>query len=268
MSDLEQVEILIDEAEVALDQGDAAVALARCQEALDLSPGHPGAQFVRGDALRALGDLEAAVEAYRSAALGSPDHAPSWASLALTQFELMRIEEARRSALRSVRADPSEPDGWWVRSLLREWTGDFAGAERALLHAHWLDPRRFPLPPRLDVAEIEAILRDALEGLAPEVSEFLANVPFVLDELPSEELLRQYDPPASPLELLGTFRGSPVADRSTEPWSALPPTIILFRRNLERHALDRDQLVAELRLTLFREVSHPLFLDEEEDRGQ
>jgi predicted Zn-dependent protease with MMP-like domain len=53
------------------------------------------------------------------------------------------------------------------------------------------------------------------------------------------------------------------------PWSNLPPTITLFRNNLERMAADREQIIEELRITLFHEIGHFLGLDEEDlaERG-
>ena len=51
------VEAILDQAEAVLDTGDAEKAIAICDHALSLAPGHPGALFVRGDGLRALGDM-------------------------------------------------------------------------------------------------------------------------------------------------------------------------------------------------------------------
>ena len=42
----EQVEAILDQAEAVLDTGDAEKAIAICDHALKLAPGHPGALFV------------------------------------------------------------------------------------------------------------------------------------------------------------------------------------------------------------------------------
>ena len=262
---VERVETLLDRAEDAIETGDAETALSICQQALTLVPGHPGAQFVQGDALRALGRLEEACEAYRAAALGRPDHASSWASLALTLFELLRFDEAQRTVKRAVREDPLCPEAGWVRSMLRERAGDTDGASRCLQHACWLDPQGFPLPPILSDAEVEKLVEEALWLLHPSLREYLSNVAILLEEVPDEDVLRQYDPPASPLEILGYFSGHSLQDRSLDdPWSQLPGTIVLFRANLERHAGDREELVEQLRITFFHEIGHFLGLDEDD----
>lgn len=266
----EQIEALLDQAEEALDEGKIEAALEICERVLRAAPGHAGAWFVQGDALRALGRLEDAHESYKSAALRQPDHAASWASLAFTSFELLRFDEARRAANRAVREAPDTAEAWWVRGLLRERREDTEGADRAALHAAWLDPEGYPLPPRLSDEDVEEIVEETLTVLHPTLREYLSNVPIMLEEVPSEEVLRLYDPPASPLELLGFFSGSSLQDRSIQdPWSQLPGTITLFRRNLERHAESRGELIEELRITLFHEVGHFLGLDEDdlEQRG-
>ncbi len=261
----EQIELLLDQAEEALDDGKIEAALEICERVLRLAPGHAGAWFVHGDALRALGRLEEAAESYKSAALRQPDHAASWSSLALTSFELLRYDESRRAATRAVREVPETAEAWWVRALLRERRGDAQGAERALLHAAFLDPDGFPLPPRLSDEDVEDIVEETLSMLHPALREYLANVPVMLEEVPPDEILRLYDPPASPLELLGFFSGSTLQDRSlSDPWSQLPGNITLFRKNLERHAESRAELIEELRITLFHEVGHFLGLDEDD----
>ena len=44
----------------------------------------------------------------------------------------------------------------------------------------------------------------------------------------------------------------------------LPPRIHLFQRNLERFAVDREELQEEIAVTLYHELGHYLGLDEEE----
>jgi len=270
MTDRPTIEALLDEAESALDGGDADATLRLCDEVDRRSPGHPGAAFVRGDAMRALGDLASAADAYERAALARPDHTSSWSALAFARFELMELEQSKRAVARALREDPRNPEAWWVRSLIQEWDSDEAGAQRARLHARWLNPASYPLPPRLADDEIEDIVSDCISVLHPKLQEYLANVAILLDDLPPADLLTQYEPVMSPLEMLGHFSGYSLMGRSMEdPWSHLPPTIVLFRRNLERYAANREELVEQLRITVFHEIGHFLGLDEDEvaERG-
>ena len=110
----------------------------------------------------------------------------------------------------------------------------------------------------------------ALQALHPTLREYLRDVPILLEEFPSDEILQHYDPPAYPTELLGYFSGHSLMKRSLEdPWSGVPGAIVLFRRNLQRYAQDHEHLLEELRITLFHEVGHFLGLSEQdlEERG-
>ena len=266
----DQIEALLDKAEDAIEEGRPEAALEVCAMVLRSSPGHAGALFVQGDAQRMIGALEEASESYRTAALREPNHAASWASLSLCAFELLRFDEAQKACTRAAREDTENAEAWWVRGLLRERRGDLGGADRALLRAAWLDPEAFPANPKLSDADVDSIVEETLGALHPALREYLSNIAIVLEELPSDEILKQYDPPANPLELLGSFSGHSLRERSTQdPWSQVPGTIVLYRRNLERHATSRADLIDELRITLFHEVGHFLGLDEDdlEDRG-
>ncbi len=264
------IEELLDQAEEALDRAAPEEALRFADRALTFNSTHPGAWFVRGDALRALSRDSEAAEAYRSAALADPGHSSSWAALSTTCFDLLRFDEASRAAARALREDPRNPEAWWARSLLLEWKGDKAGRRRALTRARWLEPDSFLVPHSLSDEVVEGIVEEAVGSLHPDLQAWLANVAILLEDLPREDILRSYDPPASPLDLLGYFSGHSLVDRSMDnPWSNLPPTITLFRNNLERMAADREQIIEELRITLFHEIGHFLGLDEEDlaERG-
>lgn len=261
---------LLHEATAALEEGQFEEAEATCRRALALDPKNAEVCLILGQAVREQDRLDEAEGAYRAAVLSRPDLADAWAGLAGVMCEQLRWDESRRAANRALREDPSHPEAAWIRGVLRERRGDNAGAQRDYLRAWRGDPQTFPLPVPLDDETVEQVVGECLVQLHPTLREYLANVPVILEELPSDEQLQHYDPPASPTGLLGYFSGSSLMERSLhDPWSNLPSAIVIFRRNLERFAHDHDQLVDELRVTLFHEVGHFLGLDEDdlEERG-
>jgi predicted Zn-dependent protease with MMP-like domain len=259
------VEALLDQAEHALDEGDAEAALELCRQVLAQQPNHPGALFVAADAERTLGDLERAELGYRSVTQLTTDHSPAWSGLAAVLFDQLRFDEARVATLRALRVDHTNPEANHVRGMLRERRGDLRGAYRDFVRASRSDPVGYPLPETLTDAMIAAVVEEAKRDLHPSIRTYLDQVAFVVEEVPSEDLCREFDPPALPGELLGFFSGAALSDRSTEdPWAQLPSTIVLFRRNLERLARDREHLIEELRVTVLHEVGHFLGLDEED----
>lgn len=260
-----QIEGWLDQAEAALDGGDPTSALDLCQQVLAKAPDHAGAHFLVADAMRQLGELEEAVERYRRVTHLTADHALSWSGLAFCLFDLLDFETARTATLRALRIDPHNPEAYYVRGLLRERRADYDGARRDFLRAERLDPVQWPRPTELTDAMIEGVVQEALTALHPTIRAYLAQVPIMLEEVPPEEVCFEFMPPAPPGEILGTFAGASLRDRSLDdPWSQLPGAIVLFRRNLQRAASDHERLLEELRITVFHEVGHFLGLDEDD----
>ena len=88
----------------------------------------------------------------------------------------------------------------------------------------------------------------------------------LVEPVPPLELLQMETPPLDP-ELLGLYDGTPLPDRD-QPTTAtsLPDRIYLFQSNLEHDADDRDDLVEQIRITLFHEIGHYFgFTDEERE---
>jgi predicted Zn-dependent protease with MMP-like domain len=68
--------------------------------------------------------------------------------------------------------------------------------------------------------------------------------------------------------VLGLFIGEPLSQRDGAPWSTQqvvePTRIVLYKRNLERVAQSREQLVEEIQTTVKHEIGHYFALDEAE----
>lgn len=262
----EAVEDLLDLAEDALDHGDPHRGIALCAQVLQDRPDHAGALFVTADAYRDLGFLADAEQAYRRVTSLVTAHAPAWSGLAVVLFEQLRLEEARRAALRSLRLDPLGSEAAYIRGLIRERAGDHFGAERDFIRAARVDASAFPRPVPLDQDQIKELVQLAARSLHPAVQSYLAQVPILVEDVPPLDVCEQFEPPAPPTELLGVFNAAGIAGESAA-WTQLPSTIVLYRCNLQRLAHDIPQLVAELRVTVFFEVGHFLGIAEPDLEG-
>lgn len=261
---------LLEHAELALQAGDPEVALDSCLQALLAEPRNHHALFLMAEAHRELGDVDSALDSYRRCVLAEPQRGDAWAALGTMHLFLLQLEEARRALNRAIREDPANPEAWYARGLLRERREDWEGSDRDLARAARLDPVTYPFPVPLSDEDLETAIEEVVGSLHPSLQDYLANVAMLVEEVPSEEILRQYDPPLSPGELLGYFSGHSLLERSVDdPWSHLPAAILLFRRPLQRYAQDRETLISELRTTIYHEVGHFLGLEEDdlEDRG-
>lgn len=250
----------------AFDEGDLQGALALADEVGDE---RAAAWIVRASAWTEQGELEPARRALeRAEALGGVD--PS--VLEWTRAELLlrewRIDEARAAYERALAAERT-PIVLARLSLCLELAGDLEGGERLLREASRLDPRGWPLPPRLSEAEFERVVDEAIARLPDDFREALEDTQILIESVPRRELLDLSAPEETPPDLLGLFLGPSLPERSVDDALALPPTILLFQRNLERASADREELVSEIRVTLYHEIGHMLGFDEQgvEDLG-
>jgi predicted Zn-dependent protease with MMP-like domain len=249
----------------ALDDGQPERALALARENLrQLPEDDPVLRFLAGRALAEMDRPEEAVDEQRRAVELDPDDAEFRTDLAESLFLCCRFDEAREHARRAVERDEGFADAHYVTALLLERGGDTDAAEEHFERAARLDGDRFPLPCRVDGDAFERQLVRARQQLPAAFREHLERLSVLVEELPSEELLREESPPLSP-ELLGLFTG--VALDGESYFSAggeLPPRIYLFKRNLERIVRKPTELAEQIRVTLYHELGHYLGLDEED----
>ncbi|MCK6447577.1 MAG: metallopeptidase family protein [Planctomycetes bacterium] len=148
-------------------------------------------------------------------------------------------------------------------ALLADLRHDQSGADALLAEAEEIDADAAPHPPRLSPQQFEHVLDEAVELLPDEFRAALDGVRVVIDQVPSEGLIDKADCGETPPDMLGLFVGASKLEESPEDSGGLPPVIHLFQRNLERASIDRDELVNEIRITLYHELGHYLGFDED-----
>jgi len=258
--DLEPLEAIFD----ALDGEKAFEALELAQVAIDKGgKDDPVLHFLAGVAALELELTSEALRWLERACELDPDDAESRAGLAEALFRACRFEDAEREARRAVTAEPGLPQAHWTLALALEYTAGPDEADKEYGAASELAPDDFLPPVRLERVRFEEHLRVAMDELPDRFRKHLDEVAVTVEAVPSEEILRLDDPPLDP-ELLGLFVGTPRTEESVFGGNDLPPRILLFQRNLERNALDEDELRDEIAVTLRHELAHYLGLDEEE----
>ncbi len=115
-----------------------------------------------------------------------------------------------------------------------------------------------------DASEYEGmIVKTAEEALASFPEEFrsrLQNVPILLEERPSEDLVREgFDPRA-----LGLFEGPDFEAQAGAQATDRPTRIVLYTANLTAMAEDADALKEEVQITVLHEVGHFFGLEEDD----
>ncbi len=257
-------EALLDQAEGAWREGRHHDALQLCDRAAqkgDEARYH--AAFMRGELLLELGDAAGALSSFDAVA----DHTVADPDLdcvrGVALFELCRFPEADNALRSALRGNPNLAEAHYTLGLLAELLGTGSEVDH-LRQARKLDAKAYPATPQMPRADFEGVVSEALATLPEPVRSATQNIPVLVAEVPHPHDLTQSDPPLSP-RILGLFVGTPPAELSTlDAPPVEQPTILLFKRNLERVCPDRATLIAEIRTTVLHEVGHALGLSEEE----
>ena len=112
---------------------------------------------------------------------------------------------------------------------------------------------------RLSQREFAGLVQQAYRQLPATVRQTLDNVDISVEERPSPE---DFDALSEESTLFGLYTGVPLTERAGyEP--ALPDRIIVFRQPILENCATTEEVVQEIRITLWHEVGHFLGLDEE-----
>lgn len=220
--------------------------------------------LLAADAAWLEGDAAGAEHVLRDVLRDDPDCAPAWGCLALTLFRTLRFEAARAAVHAALGGSGESAEAHVAQGLLHERAGEHAAADASFARAAELDPDRHPQPIRLTREQFDREVQEAVALLPDQFRRHLDDVPLILEDVPSDAVLEGVAEVADP-ELLGLFEGPSLADPGSDLGGSLPqlPRIRLFQRNLERFAVTEDELVEQIRITLFHELGHYLGFDEE-----
>ena len=245
-----------------LDTGEVETARTALDTLLLRRPAHPDLKVL--DALLCLeeGEPEMALDALRGAERAA-DPAEFFYLRAAAHYDLVHFEDARADAERTLAVHPRDAHAHDLLSRVAEQLGDTERAAEHAVKANALDPESFPLPLEVGREEFDALVEHSVKELPRPIRAKLEELPILVQDLPTREMLTGEDPPLVP-DLLGLFVGHHLFARSVEGPPSAPGAIYLFRRNLLRACADREELEREIRITVQHEVGHLLGLDEDE----
>ncbi|HET9625307.1 MAG TPA: metallopeptidase family protein [Kofleriaceae bacterium] len=241
--------------------GDPDAALATVQAAFDFIDDEADlveAIYIKAQAQLARDEPELARETLGELSSSVIDDG----DLALDLAELALAAEDPAAATRWVEIalghDELRADALHMQGRIAEATGDTAAMAKAWLEVRTLDQAAEPGPLTISEDDIEKIAVGALDELPANVREKLEKVPILIDDVPSEDLVRDGVDP----RVLGLFQGTPMPDDGAQ--AATVTNILLFRGNLQRACADADHLAEEIRITVLHETAHYFGLDEDD----
>lgn len=260
---LNRAEILIDE----LSEYEQALAL--CDSLLsgagDLARPDKGIEaeiyYLKSKALFYMDDLEGALFLVRRALKATGEQSIYRAFEGQILFELGRFAEARRPLETAAAMEPDAVQTQYHLALVLERIGEKEEASARFEKASQIEPEQFPVPLEMTDDDFERAAAEALAELPRSIREYVENVPVLIEEWPALDLVLQEN--VSPT-LLGIFLGVPRTEAGTTDQPRDMDRVILFKRNLETHCRDREELVHEIQTTVKHEIGHYLGLDEDD----
>lgn len=257
---------VVAEIEAMLDEDRVDEALEAIQDAMARGVGNPlDLTFLLGDTYLAIGRAAEAEQQFRVVLEQDPDCPSSRCWLAMSLFLQWRFDEAEKAAIAARELPDAIVDAHVVHGALLERRGRLDEAEACFEHASAVAPEKYPLPVRMSRDDFHREVRKAARKLPRQFRQSLDRVPVVVQDLPDEALAKGPDREDVGPDILGLFDGVPLPETSElESFQIRPSTIYLFQRNLERAARDRDDLIEQIRITLWHELAHYLGFEEED----
>jgi predicted Zn-dependent protease with MMP-like domain/Tfp pilus assembly protein PilF len=268
---------------VSAQRGETEAALLALERALTLSPGLTAARLEKARVLYDEARFEDVIEALREEGsveglylaasalyeLGEHEEADEVTRRALALEELPELrhleallrlqraepQEALAAATRSIELDPELAEGHHALGLSFTQLRQIDEADAAFARAAALDPESYFKPYRVSAEEFDDVVDEALDELPEQFESYLENVEIAVEDVPDTALVKD----GLEFDLLGLYSGSTIR---SESWD-LPDRVILFQRNLENISPTRDDLVEEIRDTVYHEIGHHMGMDEE-----
>ena len=257
---------LLDDAWDALDDGDLDTAERRLAAARAAAPEEPDVLELEAGVALALEEPDAALDAYRRWNDAAPNDPEPWLGSAEVYLDYGEAGEAARllrELLADFELDPlDEADARHLLGLACDEKGDRKGMVTEWLAVLRLDAANEDPKPMMSAKRFEKVAAAALDELPEEILTHLQNVPILVEDRPNEALvLEGLDP-----RTLGLFHGIAMPSQSVLGSGPETGFIRLFQRNLEREAVDENDLAEQIRITVLHETAHYFGADEEDLR--
>ncbi len=114
----------------------------------------------------------------------------------------------------------------------------------------------------MDRASFEILVQNSLQKLPRKFKKKLANISVVVEDLPSQALLKDMGIRSG--TLLGLYQGVPLTERGWSYGNVLPDRIVIYQRTIESVAASPEEIEKIVQDTVIHEIGHYFgFTDQE-----
>ncbi len=116
--------------------------------------------------------------------------------------------------------------------------------------------------PRLSSRRFDQAVADALDRIPEEFLRHIREVPVLVEEEPSAEVLEDLEVPEDET-LFGAYFGVPAGEKSVFDTAVEPDVIVIYKRPLEACCETLEELIEEIEITVVHEIAHHFGIDED-----
>jgi predicted Zn-dependent protease with MMP-like domain len=174
---------------------------------------------------------------------------------------LDRLESAEAEFRAGLGVDAECADALHGLGLVHQMRDEHLEMIEAWVHVRALDLRDPKLPWAISIDEFTQAAEAAFAELPDEVHKHLVNLPIVVCDYPSEDLVRDGVDPRS----LGIISGVPFSHQRMLGDSAPDLDCVqLYQLNIERIATSKEEVLEEVRITVLHETGHYFGLSDDD----
>lgn len=112
----------------------------------------------------------------------------------------------------------------------------------------------------------DGYMHEAVENIPNVFKNKIENLAFISEDYPTEDDIERLGL-KNKYSLLGLYSGVPYTYRNTYYMNVTPDRIILYKKNIESHCDNIEELKEKIREVVIHEVAHYFGMDEDEVRS-
>lgn len=204
-----------------------------------------------GDAAMRAGDPEHAWEIYGESLDVDPMWSDLWSARARCSIELCDMKAARSDCQQALLLNSRNAEAHYAAAVIAEFDGRYIEADVNYRTAAQIDSENFPMPFREESDELfEEMVAVAFKQISTECGSGFEDVIVRVEDLPA---LEEYaETGLSPLAT--SYLDLPPEQEGVFTTVEPPPTIVIFKRNVERMSRVTEDLRREVEFAIVNEL--------------
>ena len=247
-----------------MESGDSERAFLVVSPVLEEEEGNREALILRSMAACDMGEPDLGLEDLEELLKLDPENTEAWVEWCRCMIAANKLSRALHELQSLLKEFPEDGEVLYLMATVADLAGKPEIADTFFRKANILEPGLCAMPFRVSDSEFVEMAMEAVDNLPEEISYCISKVTIAVQDLPPSELIgrngRFFPPTINGLcnKPPGTYF------QICNTRNIVPCEITLFKRNLERYAQNRQDLIDDVYQTVLYEVGHFLGLSAED----